>query len=265
MVSVTRSDGAQSADRALALLDAIAMDAGATPATTIAAGLGLAPSTARRLFALLLRRRLIMRVARGRYVGGDRLRLLATRASPHARLIEIARPVLRRLARQLGATAHLGAFESDMVTYLVKEGGQSVFTRELGQLEAYCTGIGKALLAQLPAEQVDAYLAAPLVRLTPHTITDPSSLCEALDEARARGFALDDREMQDDLCCVAVPLTLADGGTFAISVAGRPDRFGPAHAPAVARMLQSRAHAIAASAARAEAMVMGGSGTPASG
>lgn len=185
-----------------------------------------------------------MRVDRGRYAGGERLKILAARISPHARLIEIARPVLRRLARQLGATAHLGMFENDMVTYLVKEGGHNVFTREHGQLEAYCTGIGKALLAQLPEQAVQAYLRTPLVRLTPQTIVDPDVLRRALVEARIRKFALDDREMEDDLCCVAVPLSLNGDIAFAISVAGPPAQFGLANSDRLVRRLQDCARQI---------------------
>ncbi|MBX3563552.1 MAG: IclR family transcriptional regulator [Sphingomonas sp.] len=242
--------GTQSATRVLDLLDAIAMDAGASSIAAIAESLELAPSTARRLVAALLRKGWIMRAARGRYMGGDRLRTLAARVSAHARLIEIARPVLRGIARELGCTAHLGMFENEMVTYLVKEGRHSVFTREHGQLEAYCTGIGKALLAQLPDSELETYLMLPLVRLTPHTIVEPDTLRLVLDAARIDGFALDDREMHEALCCVGVPLALPGEGWFAISVSGDPGRFGPSQAPAVAPMLQARARIIAERFAR---------------
>lgn len=244
-MSEREQDGRQAIDRALALFEAIVLDSGGTPASEIAAALGIAASTARRYLASFAKRGLIMRIARGRYTGSDRLRMLAAKANPHARLIEIARPVLRRLARQFHCTAHLGLFENDMVTYLVKEGGHGVFTREHNQLEAYCTGIGKALLAQLPAPDLEAYLDGLFVALTEKTITDPNELRRILQQVRSDGHAIDDREMADDLFCIAVPLLLHRQELFAISVSGSPHQFVGDRIANVSGVLQSRADQIA--------------------
>lgn len=244
MMSDSGIQGVQSASRTLALLEAVTLDGGRTLAAAIIAELGLAPATGRRLLALLAERGLIMRVGHGRYAGGERLRGLAARVSPHARLIEAARPVLRRLAQAERATAYLGAFEGEMVTYLVKEGVQSGFTREQIQLEAYCTGIGKVLLAQLAEKRLEAYLAAPLVPLTPQTISDPTKLRAELAETRARGYAIDDREMADDLGCVAVPLPNLRGSDYAISLSGSPSQFNPRNAPDIAALLGCAAEEI---------------------
>lgn len=236
--------GSQSAARTLALLEAITLDGGRTPAAELIVRAGLAPATGRRLLALLVERDYLMRIARGRYAGGERLRQLAARVSPHARLIETARPILRRLAQAEHATAYLGVFEGEMVTYLVKEGAQTGFTREQMQLEAYCTGIGKILLAQLASARLGAYLAAPLVALTAHTITDPARLRSELAATRARGYAIDDREMADDLGCVAVPLHHLRGSDYAISLSGSPARFNPDNAPDIAARLRLTAEQI---------------------
>lgn len=236
--------GSQSAARTLALLEAVTLDGGRTPAAELIVRAGLAPATGRRLLALLVERELLMRIARGRYAGGERLRQLAARVSPHARLIEIARPMLRRLAQAERATAYLGVFEGEMVTYLIKEGAQTGFTREQMQLEAYCTGIGKMLLAQLVDERLGTYLAAPLVPLTAHTITDPALLRTELSATRARGYAIDDREMADNLGCVAVPLHHLRGSDYAISLSGSPTRFNPGNALEIAALLQRTARQI---------------------
>lgn len=236
--------GSQSAARTLMLLEAVTLDGGRTPAADIVARIGLTPATGRRLLALLMERELVIRTARGRYAGGDRLRQLAARVSPHARLIETARPLLRRFAQAERATAYLGVFEGEMVTYLVKEGVQAGFTREQNQLEAYCTGIGKILLAQLVESRLDAYLAAPLVALTDRTITDPARLRAELAATRLRGFAIDDREMADDIGCIAVPLRNLRGSDYAISLSGSPARFNPEHAQAIAVRLRRTAEEI---------------------
>ncbi|MGD9471092.1 MAG: IclR family transcriptional regulator [Novosphingobium sp.] len=211
--------GSQSISRAIELLAALVADDGGNPVTDIAARLGLAASTARRMVATLEDEGLLWRIARGRYAAGPRLAALGALYRPERRLIEIARPRLARLAGEAGCAAHLGVLDQDMVTYLVKVGDETIFSREAGQLEAYCTGIGKALLAQLGAERLNAYLRGSFVALTGRTITDPALLREDLVRSRERGFAIDDQELADNLSCVAVPLPI-NGGPYAISIAG---------------------------------------------
>lgn len=185
-----------------------------------------------------------MRIAHGRYAGGDRLRELAACVSPHARLIKVARPILRQLARAERATAYLGVFESEMVTYLVKEGAQTGFTREQMQLEAYCTGIGKILLSQLSEMALLDYLASPLVGLTEWTITDPSRLREEIALTRKRGYAIDDREIADDLRCIAVALPQEGESRYAISLSGDTGHIHPDLASEISTKLQCAADLI---------------------
>jgi DNA-binding IclR family transcriptional regulator len=115
-----------------------------------------------------------------------------------------------------------------MVTYLVKETGVAtdLFTREGMQLEAYCSAVGKILLSDLPDEDLQDYLkGAPFPALTSATITDPVALRGHLREVRERGFAVDDREVAEDLLCFAVPIRKPDGTLLAaLSSAGRVGR-----------------------------------------
>lgn len=239
--------GTQSLDRALALFAAVVGDDGETAASDIARTLGLAPSSARRMIAALERRGLLVRIAHGRYAGGDQLAILSAGITRYRRMIETARPLLRKLALTQGRTAHLGVFgPNDMVTYLVKEGGESLFTREGAELEAYCTGIGKALLAMLPQERMDSYLAGNFVPLTPYTLSDHRRLREEILRTRVRGYAIDDREMDENLACVAVPLSLPDATLAAISLSGSPDHFGPTEIRSQARRLKTAAQRISA-------------------
>lgn len=231
--------------RVLALLEQITSDGGRTPIREVVAQLGLTSATGRRLVALLVSQEYLIRVSHGHYVGGGKLRQLAAQVSPHARIVGAARPVLRRLAQAEQATAYLGVFEGEMVTYLVKEGEQTSFTREQNQLEAYCTGIGKVLLAQLEEERLAAYLAAPLVALTSRTITDPESLRAELAETRARGYAVDDREMANDLRCVAVAVPQLCGSAYAISLSSALPAFAVKRAQAVSDRLSQAAAKIA--------------------
>jgi DNA-binding IclR family transcriptional regulator len=209
-------------EKAMNLYLLVAQEAGSRPLGMQAQDLGIPLSTARRMIAVLLRKGLVVSTGPGRFeasgspIPDQRTFLAAT-----------ARRPVRRLARRLRRTVHLGILENGMVTYLLKEqgGATPIFTQPDQQLEAYCSGIGKMLLAHLPADELDQYLSdGPFVALTPNTITDPSHLRTALQSITAQGFALDDGEIDDGLRCVAVPIADCSGTVFAaLSCSWRAD------------------------------------------
>jgi DNA-binding IclR family transcriptional regulator len=204
----------QSLERALALMRAIVEDGGASNVSRIAKSNGIPPASAHRIVRTLARCGFLVEADRGKFAPGRELRALASNAGEMRTLASLARAELNALARATRRIAHLGVLEDDMVTYLVKAGtaGEVVFTREGMQLEAYCSGIGKVLLAHLPSEALELYLASgPFVALTEKTKTDPAVLREELDAVRNNGFAIDDREVASDLHCFAVPLHWPDG------------------------------------------------------
>jgi DNA-binding IclR family transcriptional regulator len=167
----------------------------------------------------------LARVGRGRYALGATLIAMADTHALHRLIAALGAPIVRALAQRTGLAAHLGVFEGDMVTYLIKAGRDSarIFTKEGMQLEAYCSGIGKVLLAHLPAAERRRYLATgPFIELTPNTITDPRALASALDDVRARGFACDNCEIDLNLRCIAAPVrNAASEVVAAISVSSR--------------------------------------------
>ncbi|MFA5121967.1 IclR family transcriptional regulator [Zavarzinia sp.] len=212
----TPENGSQAVDRALALFALVLKDRGRSSLAVLAARLDLPLSTAHRMVAAFVRQGLLMRGARGHYVAG--MALVEAVPDRRSALIQASRPLLRRLARAEKRTAHLGILEADMVTYLVKEqgGGPPVFTREMMQLEAYCTGIGKVLLAGLDAPLRERYLAAgPFVPLTPTTLTDPAALRAELAAVARQGHAVDDAEMAENVRCLAVPVHDGTGRVIA--------------------------------------------------
>ena len=137
-----------------------------------------------------------------------------------------------------------------MVTYLVKQpfGRRNPPSREGTQLEAYCSAIGKVLLAQLEVEEVDLYLGeSSFVPLTPATITDASVLKGLLGEVRAQGWAIELGETMPDLSCIAVPvLDSAGSGRAALSVSIQGRIGGPSLLLAMLPALQRAAIAIRA-------------------
>lgn len=215
-----RLDDTRSLGRALTLLSLIATDRGKTSFSTLTKELGLPTSTAHRLAAELLKHGLISRIGRGKYDLGVAAMGFARGREFNDILAEAARPILRQVSKETGLTAHLGVFEEGMVTYLVKSNGASLdqahFTREGMQLEAYCSGVGKVLLASLSELDLDEYLSAEdFVSATPRTVTNSCALRQELARVRQKGMAIDDREIAEDMMCVAVPLHDGSGRTIA--------------------------------------------------
>jgi len=216
-----------SLEKALLLFNRVLHDRGNTALKQLASDLGLSRSTLYRLAGTLQDFGLITRQSRGFYDIGLPLAARLQGVTWLNQLARLSRPLLQRLADDCGSTAHLGVLDDGMVTYVVKVASKAAaagagFTRENAQLEAYCSGLGKVLLAWLPADAQDRYLAAgPFVPFTSRTMTDSRHLRECLDAARDNGFAQDDGEVADDLFCLAVPVAgpeLAVHAAISISV-----------------------------------------------
>jgi IclR family acetate operon transcriptional repressor len=204
------ADGTASLGKCLDLFARIAADRGQTALRVLVEDMRLPRSTLYRLVSALEHAGFIVRTRRGHFATGLRVTEWLHPTAPNAQMAEASRPYLAELAAACGATAHLGILDNDMVTYLVKVGGGGgiePFTQENAQLEAYCTGIGKVLLAWLPDVEQARYLGSgPFVRLTAQTITEPAELRAHLTAVRAQGWACDDGEIAEQLYCLAVPL-----------------------------------------------------------
>ncbi len=149
-----------------------------------------------------------------RHIAGPRLLDMLFKLDQKQVIASCAAPVLHQLAVECGLVVQLGTLENDMVTYRLKagQGEASLFTRVGMQLEAYCSGLGKVLLAYLPENELRAYLGTgPFPPLTAQTITNPDAIANELAKVRKQGFAIDQEEVSDGLVCVAVPIIGPDG------------------------------------------------------
>jgi IclR family transcriptional regulator, acetate operon repressor len=210
--------------RSLALLEAILADREGLSVSALAAAIGLPRATAHRQVTTLIVEGYLARQAGTRLGPGPRLLDLIRLIDEKQMVVSAAAPLLHRLAGQLQCLVQLGTLENDMVTYRVKtgRGAGDLFTRVGMQLEAYCTAIGKVLLAHLPDARREAYLrSGPFPALTRHTITDPADLRRELAQVAEQGFARDREEIAEGLECLAVPVFDRHGAAIAAISASR--------------------------------------------
>jgi DNA-binding IclR family transcriptional regulator len=224
-----RNSGTQAIDRALNLLSVIIDDQGKSSIAELGRDIAIPAATTYRLVSAFVRDGFLLAAGRGRHVAGPKLADIASKTSLHPALIALGQPIIKRLARATGCVAHLGVLDKDMVTYLLKAGPSSltIFTEQGTQLEAYCSGIGKILLASLPSGELAEYLeAGPFIPLTRHTITAPNMLAIELDMIRQQGFARDVEEVANGLFCLAVAIHYPAGAAIAalsVSSNQKPD------------------------------------------
>ena len=155
------------------------------------------------------------------YRVGMRLFELGALAPQRNQLRDTAFPYLHGLATKTGLAVQLGVLDRGEVVYLerIVVGEFSLPTRLGGRMPAYCTGLGKAMLAYDDAA-ADQVMSATLPRRTAFTITEASALRADLEQVRSLGVARDVNEAYDGLVCVAAPIRNAGRAIAAVSVTG---------------------------------------------
>jgi DNA-binding IclR family transcriptional regulator len=157
----------------------------------------------------------------GGYRVGLRLLELGSVALQRTGLREIAFKHLHSLALRTGLVVHLGILDHGEVVYLdrVTTTRVSLPTRVGGREPAYCTALGKVMLAFAdPASQASAL--AGMRRRTEFTVVEPRAIQAALDSARQTGIAYDREEAYKGLGCVASPIRCGGRVIGALSVTG---------------------------------------------
>jgi DNA-binding IclR family transcriptional regulator len=128
----------------------------------------------------------------------------------HLGLRRQARPVLEELVGKCNETAYLAVLDGiDAVYVLMHETSHTVrVIPRLGhRLPAYCTASGKIQLAFESQDRlVQLFTDRPLIRRTRNTITDLGQLREHLAEVARQGYAVDNEELEEGVCCVAAPV-----------------------------------------------------------
>jgi len=215
----------QSVTRALSILEFISANHMAS-LSSISKGVGLSKSTAHGLVATLEAMGYVQQDQEtGKYSLGLKLFELGQAVLAKMDLRAIAMPHLVDLARRYKETAHLAIISGDEVVYIDKVDSprsMRIASQVGGRNPAYCTGVGKILLAGLPDEELHKLLAKmKFKRFTPNTITDVTTLKAHLVKVRRDGFATDNEEFEVGLSCYAAPIKNHLGKVIAaISLSG---------------------------------------------
>lgn len=213
--------------------------------------LGVAPSTAHRLLGMLRYRGFVRHdpVTKA-FAPGPALDMLAFAALRGMDVRRIARPVLERLNRDVAETVHLGQLEGNLVRFIdaIESPRATRVASRLGlSMPAHCTSTGKALLAQLPVEEIRRlYPNQRLQPMTPRSISRRLDLEQELSRIRSLGFATNREETEEGVSSVAVAVSGEHGHLrLAINVAVPTSRWSAEWTRRTALSLQEAAAEVA--------------------
>jgi IclR family pca regulon transcriptional regulator len=141
----------------------------------------------------------------------------------------VAEPVMEDLVEQVKESCSAGVLEGTDIVYVLRVSTRKIMRNSLGvgsRLPAYCTSIGRMLLAGLPDDQVLRLLRASAVEArTRHTVTDVDALLAKVQQARRQGWCLVNQELEEGLVSMAAPIVDRTGATIAaMNISGQANR-----------------------------------------
>jgi IclR family pca regulon transcriptional regulator len=213
----------QSLERGLAILSCFTAKRPVLGIADIADELGMSRSTTHRYVITLVALGYLEQGASRKYRLGLRVTDLGMSAMNATGLREHAHPYLEELRQRTSYTAALGVLDGTEVLFVDRvrsfRRGQSALGLDLhagSRVPAYCTAMGKLLLANIPeSAQRDALATIRPTKRGPNTITSKKALRDEFDQVREAGFAVDDEELAAELFAIAVPVRDAGGDVTA--------------------------------------------------
>lgn len=149
-------------------------------------------------------------------------------------LWNLAEPVMEALVEQVKESSSAAVLEGSDVVYVLRVPTHKIMSINLGigsRLPAYCTSMGRTLLAGLPPDELDRRIAAmTLAPRTPHTETQPQRLKELVAQVRRQGWCIVSQELEEGLVSLSAPIRDRSGRTIAaMNISGQLNRTPPAH------------------------------------
>ena len=223
-------------DRAAAILGAFDSDHRELTLAALVARCGIPRSTTHRTADRMIRLGWLEKHG-DRYRIGNHLLEIASLAPIRLELREAVLPFLQDLHQATKVTVQLGVLDGTQVLVVEKITGHRaipMLSQVGGMIPAYCSALGRAILAYSQPAVIDVALAGPLPARTPRTLTSRVAIMRELTSVPGRGWATDREEGNIGVSCVAAPIFGPLGDVAAaLSVTGpsqlvRADRIGPA-------------------------------------
>jgi DNA-binding IclR family transcriptional regulator len=242
----------QAVQRVAALLDALLAHRGGVSLAELAKLTGIPRPTAFRFLRTLESTGYVEKSREG-YILGFKCLLLGGAVKGELRLSSAALPALEALRDAIGETVQMAVLRDWQIVYIeriLSPKAVAYMRAHIGSvLPAYCTGLGKVLLAYENPAQVEAWaMTFHFQRHTPTTITSAGALLRELEAIRARGYAFDREEREVGVRCVAAPIRDYTSAVIAAVSAAAPTERLPVklEGSEVARQVVACANAISA-------------------
>jgi IclR family KDG regulon transcriptional repressor len=244
--------GVQSIGRAFAILEEVTRNRDGISLSELSKRVGLHNSTAFHLVKTMVSLGYLRQISgTKRYRVGRPLFALAASALDEIEMVSLSTPILEDLSRESGESSHFAVRMGDSVVVVARTSGPGAFqlADRVGVVRpAYCTALGKVILAALRPEQFERYLARiEFKAYSPKSILEIEPLRREIEDVRKNGLAFDDGEFDPEVRCVAVPVR-----DFTGQVMGAIGISGPVWRMPI-QMLQGRARIVQAAAARLSA------------
>lgn len=220
----------QVADRLFLVLETLA-ETGPVVLADLCGKLDLNKSTVHRLLSSLLYMGYVKQDAEtGKYFLSLKLLTLSGKILNRMDILETVRPYLKKLADETGETVHFVQLDGTDAVYIYKEESCQNSVRMVSKvgnkIPLYCSGVGKAMAADMEESQVQALWEHSDIRqLTPHTVIRYEQFLKRLLLVREKGYALDDEENELGVRCIAVSIPDYKGNpSYAFSISAPVSR-----------------------------------------
>lgn len=216
--------------KALRIMDCFTVDSPELGITEISEQLGLYKSNVHNIVDTFVKAGYLEQNPENeKYRLGFKLLELGNVISSNMNIRRLTLPYMQEMSDYANETVYLGMPSDTDVIYLDSASPKNqISSRSMLGVKAplYCTGIGKAMLAFLPAEVAKAVCAKPLKKHTDQTITDTGALLDELEAIRQRGYSIDNMEHEYGIKCIGMPILNKKKQVVAgISVSGPSLRF----------------------------------------
>lgn len=263
-MSNATSDYLQSLERGLSVITAFSAQTPFATISDIAAKTRLSRATARRVL-LTLKELGYVRSDNRHFALTPKVLEIGSAYLSALLLPEVAAQHIRGLADRFKESSSVAVLDGVEIVYVARAPTRRIMTIALNigsRLPAYCTSMGRVLLAYLPEQDLNKVLETiELKRLTRRTITSERLLRKTLTDVRARGWALVDQELEDGVRSIAAPIRSSGEVIAAINVSAHAGRTSLERTRSFLPELSRTADRISAELGFAASTVPGGRGT----